>query len=379
MKTVREAQLKNKKVLLRVDFNVPLNNQGEIEDDERIKASLPTIKYILQSGASELIIMAHLGRPVVRAKENMDLIIQGNKNLTLEPVAKRLAKWLKIKNEIKLVKFNGFILPAYKIAKNIYLIENIRFDSREEANDKDFAKSLASLGQIYINDAFGVSHRAHASVSAITDFIPSYLGLLMEKEITNLSKLLEKPERPFVVIIGGAKIKTKIMAIKNIIKKVDFILLGGVMANTFMKARGIDIGESVYEPDKIEVANDLFDMAAKKFILPRDIIWDRKRIVDIGPQTIENYQKIISKAKTIFFNGTMGLTSTGSQRFKRGTEAIIKSLADSSATTIICGGDTISEVNQMNLADKITFISTGGGASLEFLAGEKLPGIEAAK
>ncbi len=379
MKTVKDAQLKNKKVLLRVDFNVPLNSRGEIEDDERIKASLPTIKYILQSGASELLIIAHLGRPVVRAGENINLIMKGNRNLNLEPVAKRLAKWLKIKNEIKLVKLNNFILPAYKIAKNIHLIENIRFDAREELNDKDFAQSLADLGQVYVNDAFGVSHRAHASVSAITEFVPSYLGLLMEKEITNLSKLLEKPERPFVAIIGGAKIKTKIMAIKNIIKKVDFILLGGVMANTFMKARGIDIRDSVYEADKIEVANDLFDMATKKFILPSDIVWERRKIVDIGPQTIENYKKIILKAKTIFYNGTMGLTSTGSKKFKHGTEEIIKSLSQSNATTIVCGGDTISEVNQLNLADKITFISTGGGASLEFLAGEKLPGIEAVK
>jgi phosphoglycerate kinase len=378
MKTVKDAQLKNKKVLLRVDFNVPINN-CIIEDDARIRASLPTIKHILQSGAKELIIIAHLGRPVVRAKENVELIIQGNKNLTLKPVAQKLAQWLKIKGEIKLVKLNNFILPAYKIAKNIYLLENIRFDSREEANDKDFAKSLATLGQIYVNDAFGVSHRAHASVSAITEFLPSYAGFLIEKEIANLSQLLAKPERPFVAIIGGAKIKTKIMALKNIIKKVDYILLGGVMANTFMKAREIDIRESVYEPDKLEVANDLFDMATRKFVLPSDIVWDRRRIVDIGPQTIENYKKIIAKAKTIFFNGTMGLTSNASRPFKKGTVAIIKALVDSKATTIICGGDTISEVNQLKLGDKITFISTGGGASLEFLAGEKMPGIEAIK
>ncbi|MCL5795778.1 MAG: phosphoglycerate kinase [Patescibacteria group bacterium] len=378
MKTLKDAQLKNKKVLLRVDFNVPMNN-GVIEDDARIRASLPTIKYILQSGAKELIIISHFGRPVVRQKENMELIISGNKNLALKPITDRLAKWLKIKSDTKITKINKFILPAYKISKNIYLLENIRFDAREELNNRDFAQKLASLGDIYINDAFGVSHRAHASVSAITEFLPSYAGFLIEKEIANLSKLLEKPERPFVAIIGGAKIKTKIMALKNIIKKVDYILLGGVMANTFMKARNIDIRESVYEPDKIEIANDLFDMASKKFILPSDIIWDRRRIVDIGPQTIENYKKIIAKAKTIFFNGTMGLTSTGSKRFKKGTVAMIKALADSKATTIICGGDTISEVNQLKLGDKITFISTGGGASLEFLAGEKMPGIEAIK
>lgn len=377
MKIITQEKFKNKAVILRVNFNVPLDKFGKIEDDSRIVASLPTIKYILQSKPKALILISHLGRPVVRSKEKIETIILGNKNLTLKPIAQRLADWLKIKGEIKLEKNSNFSLPFYRITKNLALMENIRFDSREEKNDLEFSKEIANLGDIYVNDAFGVCHREHASVVGITKYLPSYAGLLVEKEIKTLSSLLAKPAHPFVVISGGAKIKDKILAIKNIIKKTDFILLGGVMANTFMKTRGVDVKKSVFENDRLDVANELFDLAPRKFILPTDLVWDKEKIVDIGLSTANHFQKLIARAKTVFWNGTMGLTSLGLQRFKRGTELIASAIADSKATSVVCGGDTISEINQLGLKNKITFISTGGGASLEFLAGEKLPGIEA--
>lgn len=379
MQIVNQGKFKNKRVILRVDYNVPINNIGDIEDDARILATLPTLKYILQSKPKEVILISHLGRPVVRPKEKMETIILGNRNLVLRPVAEKLSNWLKLKTKITSEKRPNFSLPFYRISKNLLLAENIRFDLREEKNDLEFSRQLVDLGDMYVNDAFAACHREHASVVGIPKYLPSYAGFLVEKEIKNLSMLLIKPEHPFVVISGGAKISDKILAIKNIIKKTDFILLGGVMANTFMKGRGIDIKKSVCENEKVEFANDLFDMAPRKFILPTDLIWDKDKIVDIGHGTIAHFQKIISKAKTVFWNGTMGLTSLGMQRYKQGTQLTAKAIAESKATSIVCGGDTISEINQLGLGSKITFLSTGGGASLEFLAGEKLPGIEALK
>jgi len=377
MKMITQEKFKGKSVLLRVDYNVPINNKGDIEDDARILATLPTLKYLLQSKPKEIILISHLGRPVVRPKERIQAIISGNKNLVLRPVAEKLSSWLKLKTKITVEKKPNFSLPFYRISKNILLMENIRFDLREEKNDLEFSRQLASLGDVYVDDAFAVCHREHASVVGISKYLPSFAGFLIEKEIKNLSTLLTKPEHPFVVISGGAKISDKILAIKNILKKTDYILLGGVMANTFMKGRGIDIKKSVCENEKVEFANDLFDLAPRKFILPTDLVWDKEKIVDIGNSTVSHFQKIIAKAETIFWNGTMGLTSLGMQRFKRGTQLIAKAVVESKATSIVCGGDTISEINQLGLGGKITFVSTGGGASLEFLAGEKLPGIEA--
>ncbi len=374
MKNLKEIDVKNKKVIVRVDYNVPLGKDG-IVDDARIKASLPTIKYLLQSGAKEIYLISHLGRPVVRPKEKIEAIIAGNKNLVLKPIAENLTNWLKIKTKPQ-IKSIGISLPAYKLNKNIYLLENIRFDSREEKNDPEFAKELASLGEIFVMDAFGAAHRAHASIVGVAKLLPSCAGFLVEKEVENLSKLLAKPDRPFVVILGGAKIDDKIMALKNIYKKADQILLGGVMANTFLKARNYDIKKSLFESQRLEIANDLFDLAPKKYNIPVDFIWWQDKIVDIGPNTILNFEKIVSKAKTIFYNGTMGLTSLGNRSFDKGTKAIINAIANSGATSIICGGDTIAEVDALKLNSKISFVSTGGGASLEFLSGKPLPGIE---
>lgn len=380
MKLVKDIDLKSKRVLVRVDFNVPLNPSGEITDDARIKAALPTIKHLLNSRAQRIILIAHLGRPVLRQKEKIQNIMAGNQNLSLKPVAKRLAEWLKIaRKNFPLGEIDDFELPVYKLSSKLYLMENIRFLADETKNDLAFAKKLSLLGDIFVNDAFGVCHRAHASVVGITEFLPSYAGYLIQKEVENLQILTKNPLHPFVVILGGAKISDKIMVIKYLLKKVDFFLLGGVMANTFLATRNVDTKKSIVEHDRLEIAKELMDRAAKKIILPVDLIWDRERIVDIGKTTIEHYKQYINKAKVIFVNGTMGITSLGIKKFARGTEGVLKEVAQSQSTKVVSGGDTVSEVNKLKLGSYFNFISTGGGATLEFLAGEKLPGLEALK
>jgi len=375
MKLLTDAQIKGKSIILRVDFNVPVDLKGNILDDSRIRAALKTIKYILKKLPKKLILITHFGRPVMRAHEKLDLIIKGNQLLTLSKVVKECAKIINYKTEIEKIQINNF--PAYKISDVIYMIENIRFFDGEEKNDIDFSKKLANLGDIYVNDAFSVCHRGHASLVGIPQFLPSYAGFQLETEIENLSSLLKKPAHPLVLILGGAKIIDKILILKNLIKKVDFVLLGGVMANTFLKTRNIDIKNSVYEPERLRLAADLFDSSSKKFILPVDIVWDNDKIVDIGPSTVLQYQKIIAKAKTIFWNGTLGFTSSGREKFRKGTLSIADAVSKSSGTSIVCGGDTLGEISRAKLISKMTFVSTGGGAALKFLAGEKMPGIEA--
>lgn len=381
MKLLKDANLTGKEVLARVDFNVPLDPQGGISDETRIRAALPTIKAILNSGAEKTILISHLGRPVVRPKEKVQNIIAGNRNLTLKSVAARLAYWLKIdKKNFNLIEYNNSPLPVYKITPKLYLMENIRFLDGEGKNDPALVKTLASLGEIFIFDAFSTAHRAHASVVGLAKVLPVYAGLLLEKEIKALSILLKNPAHPLVLVLGGAKIADKILVLKNLVKKVDFVLLGGVMANTFLATRNIDMKNSVVEKDALTIADELMSRYAKKIILPVDMVWERGKIVDIGKSTMAQYAHYLGKAKMIFANGTMGLTSMGIEKFARGTKEMLAEIAKiKGAKKIICGGDTIAEVNKLKIASKFNFISTGGGATLEFLAGEKLPGLEALK
>jgi len=385
-KTIKDIDIKGKRVLVRVDFNVPLDENGNITDDTRIVAALPTIEYILNQNAS-VILMSHLGRPKGEVKEN----------LRLNPVAKRLEELLK--KPIK--KLNDCIgKEVEEAAKNIkpgdvILLENLRFHKEEEKNDEEFAKKLASLGDVYVNDAFGAAHRAHASVAAITKFLPSVAGFLLAKEIYYLGNLLKNPERPFIVILGGAKISTKIGVINNLLDKVDKMLIGGGMTFTFLKSKGLNIGTSIVETEKEVEAFEILRKAQneeKEIVLPDDVVVadeikedaktkivdiyqipDNMGGVDIGPKTIKKFKKIINEAKTIFWNGPMGVFEI--DKFAEGTKEIAKAVANSNAVTVVGGGDSISALKKFNLLDKITHVSTGGGASLEFVEGKPLPGI----
>jgi len=385
--TVRDLDLKDKIVLMRVDFNVPQDEKLNITDDTRIRATIPTIKYILEKKAKKLILMSHLGRPDGKVVEKY----------SLKPVAKRLSEILgepvkflndcvgeSIKKEIDLSK------------EKVILLENLRFHPEEEANDLNFAQQLADLAEIYVNDAFGTAHRAHASTEGVAHYLKAAAGLLLEKEIKYLGEALEKPQRPFVVILGGAKVSDKIGVINNLLPKCDKIIIGGGMAYTFLKAKGKSIGNSKLEKDKIglalEILNkaeslkkeiclpvdnivvDKIDIAAKTEIVGEDIP-EGKIGVDIGPKTIGLFKDKLKLAKTIVWNGPLGIFEM--EPFSKGTKEIAEFLANLKATTIIGGGDTASAINKFKLEDKMTHISTGGGASLEFLEGKILPGIAA--
>lgn len=379
MKSIKDADFKNKTVILRVGFDVPLNSKGEILDNNRIKISLPTIKFLLNSGAQKIILVTHLGRPVVRPKEQISRIIEGNKNLSTSHLIPELINWLKIENKnFELIWDEKYPLPYYQLMPKLLLLENIRFLEGEIKNDQILAKKLADLGEIFVNDAFSVSHRAHASIKGIAELLPSYAGLSLFQEIKYLKKLMSGPKHPFIIILGGAKISDKILVIKNLVKKADFFLLGGVMANTFLATRNVNLKNSIVEKDRLEIAEDLINKSVKKMVLPVDLVWQRDKVVDIGKVTVGQFARYIQKAKMIFMNGTMGLTSMGIDKYSFGTYEIIRLIADNKkAIKIISGGDTVAEVNKLKLADKFTFISTGGGATLEFLAGNKLPGLEA--
>jgi len=386
-KTVRDVDFKGKRVLMRADFNVPLNENGEITDDTRIRATLPTIQYILEHGG-RLAICSHLGRP----KGAPD------PKYSLKPVAKRLSELLG--QEVKMlpdcvgdeVKKAVFSLKDGQVC----LLENVRFHPGEMENDPEHSKKLAELGEIFVNDAFGSAHREQCSVSGVTKFIEtSVAGFLMEKEIEFLVQAIENPDRPFLAIMGGAKISGKIDVIQNLLSKVDGILIGGAMAYTLLKAKGIPVGKSLVEDDRIDMAKDVLKAVERKgikFMLPLDHlvapevkegapvqvtqgveIPDDQCGVDIGPQTIAAYRKEIAGAKTILWNGPMGVFEIPA--FAKGTMAIAEALAESKAKTIIGGGDSVSAVNKAGVADKITHISTGGGASLELLEGKPLPGL----
>lgn len=378
IKDIKKINIKDKKIILRVDFNLTFDVNGKIIDDIRMRYALPTIKYLIEKKAKKIIIVSHLGRPIIRPNANIDQIIKGNQNLTLLKIAKNLAKLLNIRSKILYKKFNDFNLPYYQINDQIIMLENIRFVKEEEQNDLNFAKKLAQMGDLYINDAFGASHRSHASVVAITKYIPSYAGFLMQKEIDNLSQLITKPEKPFILILGGAKVTEKIKVLKKLLRKSSKILLGGVMANTFLASKNINLKNSKIDYKSISLAKEIYHASPNKFYLPTDLIWRNDIAVDIGKTTIEQYRKIIDKGKTVFWNGTMGLTSMGNFKYSLGTRSIIESIAENkSANKIVCGGDTIAEVSKINMEDKFNYISTGGGAALEFLSGKKLPAIEA--
>jgi phosphoglycerate kinase len=387
--TVRDIDVAGKRVLVRADFNVPLSgNNGVITDDSRIRATLPTIKYLTERGA-RVILCSHLGRPKGKVVENLRLTI----------VAKRLSQILGKEVKVADDDIGPEVDKAVAALKpgDVLLLENIRFHPEEEANDSAFAQTLAHLADIYVNDAFGACHRAHASIVGITKYLPAVAGLLVEKEIEVLEGLLANPSHPFAELAGGAKVSDKIKALENTMDKVDCLLVGGGMAATFLKAKGYEVGLSLVEDDKLELANKLMQRADRRklpLILPVDVVVAAEvsaesdynvvavekippnwRIVDIGPRTIDIFSEKLGRCQTIFWNGPMGVYEIA--KFAKGTRAMAELLAGLKATTIIGGGSTAEIVTAMKLADKMTFVSTGGGASLRFLSGEKLPGIEA--
>ena len=385
-KTIYDVDVKGKKVLLRCDFNVPQNKEtGEITSDKRIVAALPTIKYLLENGAA-VIACSHLGKPKGEWKTK----------LTLAPVAKRLSELLGQE-----VIFAKDIIGEDAQAKaaalqpgQIMLLENLRFDIREEKNGADFAKALADMAELFVSDAFGTVHRAHASTAGVAAYLPAYSGLLVNKELSIMGKALDDPKRPFVAVLGGAKVSDKINVINNLLEKADTIIIGGGMSYTFLKAQGHEIGKSLLEADRLDYAKDMIEKAKAKgvkFLLPVDHMCaaefsaDAEAVtaegdipadmmgMDIGPKTIEAYTAAVKGAGTIVWNGPMGVFEF--DKFAVGTKAMAKALAESGAVTIVGGGDSAAAVEKLGFADKITHISTGGGASLEFLEGKELPGV----
>jgi len=386
-KTVEDVKWEGKTALVRVDFNVPLKN-GVITDDRRITAALPTIKYLMEQGA-KVILMSHLGRPDGEPKPEF----------TLKPVADRL-------NE--LLQGNVVFCPSDVVvddkvkeaaaalkAGQVLLLENVRYRKEETKNGADFAKELASLGDVFVNDAFGTAHRAHASTAGVADYIPCVSGYLIEKEVKFLGDTLEDPDRPFVAIMGGAKVGDKIPVIRNLLKKVDYLLIGGGMTYTFYKAQGLETGKSIIDEENVELAGKLLEEAellGVKLMLPLDSVCAKEFSndsetgifkaenmpsdmmgLDIGPETVQAYSQVIAEAATIVWNGPLGVFEM--DNFAEGTRKIAEALAESKAVTVIGGGDSAAAVEKFGLADKMTHISTGGGASLEFLEGKVLPGV----
>jgi phosphoglycerate kinase len=384
-KTIRDVDVKGKRVLVRVDFNVPLA-EGKVSDDTRIRAALPTIQYLLDRDAA-IILCSHLGRPGGKVEDD----------LRMDPVAQRLAELL----DRPVKKLDDCIGPeveaAARAAKpgDVILLENTRFHPEEKQNDPAFAAKLASLADLYVDDAFGSAHRAHASTEGVAHYLPAVAGLLMEKELEFLGRALASPERPYIAILGGAKISDKIGVVENLLGQVDALLIGGGMANTFLKADGYDVAESLVEDESLDTARDLMERAGSKMVLPVDVtVADRFdadafsqvvtvgqvppgwRILDIGPRTLELFQERLAGARTVVWNGPMGVFEF--PKFAAGTEAVARMLAAlPDATTIIGGGDSAAAIKRAGLADKMSHISTGGGASLEFLEGKTLPGVAA--
>ncbi|HOM01627.1 MAG TPA: phosphoglycerate kinase [Acetivibrio sp.] len=386
-KTIEDVDVKGKKVIVRVDFNVPLDENRKITDDKRIVGALPTIKYLVDQGA-KTILVSHLGRP----KEGFE------EKYSMAPTAVRLGELLG-KEVIMAKDVIGPDAKAKAAALNegeVLMLENVRFHKEETKNDPAFAKELASMAEIYVNDAFGTAHRAHASTAGLADYLPAVCGYLIQKEIDFMGKALSNPERPFVAILGGAKVSDKIGVIENLIDKVDTLIIGGGMAYTFFKAKGYSIGTSLCEDDKVELAKSLMDKAESKgvkLLLPVDNVvgkefsndTERQTVssnqipdgwmgMDIGEETVKLYSEAIKNAKTVVWNGPMGVFEFSN--FANGTKEVARAVADSGAISIIGGGDSAAAVEQLGFADKITHISTGGGASLEFLEGKVLPGID---
>ncbi len=380
-RSITDLPLAGKRALVRVDFNVPLKN-GAITDDTRIRGALPTISHILAQGGS-VVLMSHLGRP-----KGID------PTQSLQPIAARLAELLGAPVAFAADCVGEAVETQARALKpgGVLLLENLRFHKEEEKNDPDFAKQLAKLGDVYVLDAFGSAHRAHASVEAVAHFLPAAAGLLMEKEINFLGKVISNPERPLVAILGGAKISDKLPVIQNLAPMVDKLLIGGGMANTFLKAQGYELGGSLVEPDVLAQARDLLASCSGKLMLPIDMmIADAFKpnanahvasigqitpgwlALDIGPRTIEQYRRVIADARMVVWNGPMGVFEM--PRFATGTNAVAHAVADSGAISVIGGGDSVAAIEAAGLADKVSHISTGGGASLEFLEGKMLPGV----
>nr|HID12918.1 phosphoglycerate kinase [Anaerolineae bacterium] len=383
-KTIRDVDVRGKRVLVRVDFNVPLKD-GAVADDTRIRAVLPTINYLLERDAA-LILCSHLGRPKGKVVPE----------LRMDPVAARLMELLG--RPVK--KLDDCVGPEVEAAiramrpGDVILLENIRFHPEERANDPEFAKQLAALAEIYVNDAFGTAHRAHASTEGVAHHLPAVAGFLMEKELEFLGRAVENPEHPYVAILGGAKISDKIGIIENLLKRCDRLLVGGGMANTFFKAMGFEVGDSLVEDEAVETAEALLKRAGGTLVLPVDVViadaFDNDansrivapnevppgwRILDVGPKTVSTFESALSGAKTVVWNGPLGVFEM--DNFAEGTLAVARILADLDAVTIIGGGDSAAAVRQAGLADRMTHVSTGGGASLEFLEGKVLPGVAA--
>jgi len=383
-KMVTDLDVKGKKVLVRVDFNVPIKD-GKITDDTRMTAALPTINYLLEHGAA-VILASHLGRP----KSAADV------QFSLKPVADHLASLVKVPVHFATDCVGEVAEKAAKALKpgEILVLENTRFHPEEEKNDPEMAKQLASLADLFVNDAFGTAHRAHASTAGVAAYLPSAAGFLLEKEIQYLGNAIDNPKRPFIAILGGAKISDKIGVIDNLLKKADHILIGGGMANTFLASQGYAMADSLVEKESIETAKALMEKGSSKLMLPLDLVLADKfdaeaemkvvplgdvpagwRVLDIGPKTVEAFKKTILEAGTVVWNGPMGVFEF--PKFAKGTFAIAAAVAESHAISVIGGGDSVSAINQSGLADKITHISTGGGASLEMLEGLELPGVAA--
>ena len=387
--TIRDVDVAGKRVFVRVDFNVPLQD-GQVTDDSRIRAAIPTIKALVDQGA-QVILASHLGRPKGKVQDG----------LRLRPVGARLTQLIRRNVPVTGDALGVGTEDAVKRMRpgEILMLENLRFHAEEEANDPDFAKALASYADVYVNDAFGTAHRAHASTVGIAELLPAYAGLLMERELEMLSKLLESPERPFAAILGGAKVSDKIGVIDNLLKKVDVLVLGGGMANTFLLAQGKSVGKSLAEHDRVEDAKRVLAAAEKRkvrVVLPVDVIVAKEvtrgteyktlpaekipaswHIVDVGAKSLELMQEALADARTVFWNGPLGVFEIPS--FAHGTKAIARFVAeraDNGATVVVGGGDSVAALTQQGLADRMTHISTGGGASLEFLEGRELPGVK---
>jgi phosphoglycerate kinase len=388
-KTVRDVDVRGKRVLVRVDFNVPLNvTTGEISDDSRIRAALPTIRYLVERNA-KVILASHFGRPKGKVVEEM----------RLRPIAKRLSELLgsPVEYAEDCIGKEAEDAVAKLREGEVLLLENLRFHSEEEKNDPEFAKALAKLADLYVNDAFGTAHRAHASTAGVADYLPAVAGFLMEKEIDHLGKALTDPAHPFAAVTGGAKVSDKLGLLENILGKVDALLVGGGMCCTFLKAEGSGVGKSSVEEDKVDFVRGLMKKAGEakvKFLLPEDVVVSESFasgvptrtvsvsdipgnyiVMDIGPRTIEAFTTELRKCRTIVWNGPMGVFEF--PEFRKGTEAIARQLAEVDATTILGGGSTAEAADELGLTEKMNHVSTGGGAALEFLEGKTLPGVAA--